>query len=212
MGLFLFVEKRGGPWQPVGKGERRWQEVFNSAIQARVGLDGRSAWAAPGCAELLSIASDRNKNCHLLHLPTPPHPTPPTQPPFCACLLQCLKEEDRCLPFITGMLPILQAGIAVHHSGGWPCPFSLHSVGFAWSCTVESEGAEGHTDRRRLQGTARPQNNDLVLKSVSTSFFSTSFLPAGLLPILKELVEVLFQEQLVKVGDSVGWCLLVLAW
>jgi hypothetical protein len=31
--------------------------------------------------------------------------------------LQCLKEEDRCLPFIIKLLPMLQAGIAVHHSG-----------------------------------------------------------------------------------------------
>ncbi|KAL4421012.1 hypothetical protein ABPG77_008849 [Micractinium sp. CCAP 211/92] len=50
--------------------------------------------------------------------------------------IQCLKEEDRQLPFIQAMLPMLQAGVAVHHS--------------------------------------------------------------GLLPILKELVEILFQEQLVK--------------
>ncbi|KAL4452733.1 hypothetical protein ABPG75_008395 [Micractinium tetrahymenae] len=50
--------------------------------------------------------------------------------------IQCLKEEDQQLPFIQAMLPMLQAGVAVHHS--------------------------------------------------------------GLLPILKELVEILFQEQLVK--------------
>ncbi|EFN51423.1 hypothetical protein CHLNCDRAFT_28067, partial [Chlorella variabilis] len=50
--------------------------------------------------------------------------------------IQCLKEEDRSLPFITAMLAMLQAGIGVHHS--------------------------------------------------------------GLLPILKELVEILFGEQLIK--------------
>lgn len=51
--------------------------------------------------------------------------------------MQCLSPEDRNLPFIRTMLPMLQRGIGVHHS--------------------------------------------------------------GLLPILKELVEILFQEQLIKV-------------
>ncbi|PRW61094.1 superkiller viralicidic activity 2-like 2 isoform A [Chlorella sorokiniana] len=51
--------------------------------------------------------------------------------------IECLKEDDRDLPFIKAMLPMLQCGIAVHHS--------------------------------------------------------------GLLPILKELVEILFQEGLIKV-------------
>lgn len=32
--------------------------------------------------------------------------------------VQCLAEEDRELPFIKAMLPMLQSGIAVHHSGG----------------------------------------------------------------------------------------------
>ena len=51
--------------------------------------------------------------------------------------LQCLSSEDRDLPAVEKMLPMLQRGIGVHHS--------------------------------------------------------------GLLPILKELIEILFQEQLVKV-------------
>ena len=50
--------------------------------------------------------------------------------------IQCLNEEDRNLPAIELMLPLLQRGIAVHHS--------------------------------------------------------------GLLPVIKELVEILFQEGLVK--------------
>ena len=49
-----------------------------------------------------------------------------------------LKDEDRELPFLGNMLPLLVRGIGVHHS--------------------------------------------------------------GLLPILKEVVELLFQEQLIKVG------------
>jgi len=32
----------------------------------------------------------------------------------------CLNEEDRCLPAIELMLPLLQRGIAVHHSGLLP--------------------------------------------------------------------------------------------
>lgn len=52
--------------------------------------------------------------------------------------LQCLSVEDRGLPFVQSMLPMLRKGIGVHHS--------------------------------------------------------------GILPILKELVEILFQENLVKVG------------
>ena len=55
--------------------------------------------------------------------------------------IQCLSEEDRELPAIGKMLPMLQRGIGVHHS--------------------------------------------------------------GLLPILKELIEILFQEQLIKVGAVV---------
>jgi ATP-dependent RNA helicase DOB1 len=31
--------------------------------------------------------------------------------------MQCLSEEDRELPFIQRMLPMLRRGIAVHHSG-----------------------------------------------------------------------------------------------
>ena len=53
--------------------------------------------------------------------------------------MQCLAEEDRNLPCIQSMRPMLQRGIGVHHS--------------------------------------------------------------GLLPILKELVEILFQEQLIKVRN-----------
>ncbi len=34
--------------------------------------------------------------------------------------LQCLSEEDRALPAITYMLPMLKRGIAVHHSGLLP--------------------------------------------------------------------------------------------
>jgi hypothetical protein len=196
----------------VGKGERRWQEVFNSAIQARAGLDGRSAWAAPGCAELLSIASDRNKICHLLHLPTPPHPThPPSLPSAPACCSASRRRTAACHSSQACCPYCRRASRCTTAVGGLvPSAFTqLASPGDALSRAREPRGAQ---HRRRLQGTERPQNNDLVLKSVSTSFFSTSFLPAGLLPILKELVEVLFQEQLVKVGDSVGWCLLVLAW
>lgn len=35
--------------------------------------------------------------------------------------MQCLKEDDRELPFIKSILPMLQCGIAMHHSGecGW---------------------------------------------------------------------------------------------
>ena len=55
----------------------------------------------------------------------------------CACPA-VLKDEDRELPFLGNMLPLLVRGIGVHHS--------------------------------------------------------------GLLPILKEVVELLFQEQLIKVG------------
>lgn len=56
--------------------------------------------------------------------------------------MQCLSGDDRELPAIQNMLPMLQRGIAVHHS--------------------------------------------------------------GLLPILKEVIEVLFQEGLIKVGVGVG--------
>lgn len=60
---------------------------------------------------------------------------PPRPPPACAptdavlqeekdavtevfnSAIQCLKEQDRELPFIKAMLPMLQAGVAVHHSG-----------------------------------------------------------------------------------------------
>ena len=52
-----------------------------------------------------------------------------------------LKDEDRELPFLGNMLPLLVRGIGVHHS--------------------------------------------------------------GLLPILKEVVELLFQEQLIKVGPQI---------
>jgi hypothetical protein len=31
--------------------------------------------------------------------------------------ISCLQEADRTLPFIQAMLPMLQAGIAMHHSG-----------------------------------------------------------------------------------------------
>ncbi len=58
----------------------------------------------------------------------------------CACPA-VLKDEDRELPFLGNMLPLLVRGIGVHHS--------------------------------------------------------------GLLPILKEVVELLFQEQLIKVGPLV---------
>lgn len=34
--------------------------------------------------------------------------------------IQCLNEEDRSLPAIELMLPLLQRGIAVHHSGLLP--------------------------------------------------------------------------------------------
>lgn len=53
--------------------------------------------------------------------------------------IECLSEDDRKLPFIQSMLPMLQRGVGVHHS--------------------------------------------------------------GLLPVLKELVEILFQEQLIKVRE-----------
>ena len=55
-------------------------------------------------------------------------------------LCQALSEEDRTLKAITNALPLLQAGVGVHHS--------------------------------------------------------------GLLPILKEVIELLFQEQLIKVTYS----------
>lgn len=48
--------------------------------------------------------------------------------------IQCLKEEDRCLPFIEKMLPMLQAGIAVHHSGVCGCQLHLPAaVGPLWA-------------------------------------------------------------------------------
>ena len=56
-------------------------------------------------------------------IPSPPVYLPPSNPTL--LLLpplppQSLSEEDRGLPFIKTMLPMLQAGVGVHHSGA-PC-------------------------------------------------------------------------------------------
>ena len=103
-----------------------------------------------------SVAPLSRPFCHLPHPATHPshNDAPPTHlfPPACACLLQCLKEEDRCLPFITGMLPILQSGIAVHHSGGWPSLVTHRPC----LLPVASEGGEGRALCLRQEGPARP--------------------------------------------------------
>ena len=200
-------EDRGSLWGRVRGGGRR--------CSTRPYRQGRGWMAgAPG----LHRAAQSSSPLPLIEIKSaicciyPPHPThPPSLPSAPACCSASRRRTAACHSSQACCPYCRRASRCTTAVGGLvPSAFTqLASPGAALSRAREPRGAQ---HRRRLQGTERPQNNDLVLKSVSTSFFSTSFLPAGLLPILKELVEVLFQEQLVKVGDSVGWCLLVMAW
>lgn len=152
--------------------------------------------------------------------------------------IQCLQEEDRQLPFIQAMLPMLQAGVAVHHSGAAPertlccavllccalrcgavhrsgaCPAPAATRERMLCCAVLSCAVLGLpclTLSRRCSGRVSAASRaaalglECVLRCPNAAppplpAPTLPSLPAGLLPILKELVEILFQEQLVKVG------------
>ena len=47
--------------------------------------------------------------------------------------LKCLDEEDRKLPAVQGILPLLKAGIGIHHSGLLPCLKELVEILFSES-------------------------------------------------------------------------------
>ena len=47
--------------------------------------------------------------------------------------LKCLDEEDRKLPAVQGILPLLRAGIGIHHSGLLPCLKELVEILFSES-------------------------------------------------------------------------------
>lgn len=84
-----------------------------------------------------------------------------------------LSVEDRKLPQIQNLLPMLQRGFGVHHSGE----------------------ASGHLCVSELV-------DKVAVPLLLAPLIWDPVSPPGLLPILKELVEILFQEGLLKVSDS----------
>lgn len=125
--------------------------------------------------------------------------------------IQCLKEEDRQLPFIQAMLPMLQAGVAVHHSGAAvpaALPEQTHRLVWASPCLLASSQLRGGptaamgppAGKLRAHAACRAHYAAPTLPAAAFVQGCYALCSAGLLPILKELVEILFQEQLVKVG------------
>ena len=63
--------------------------------------------------------------------------------------MQCLSGEDRELPAISKMLPMLQRGIGVHHSGLLPILKELIEILFSEQLIKVKRGQGGRGVRRR---------------------------------------------------------------
>lgn len=159
--------------------------------------------------------------------------------------ISCLQEADRTLPFIQAMLPMLQAGIAMHHSGalrllrllrpplrllrllrcpsprGPPCSAAVlpeRALALEWRSRPRAgwDGSGGQCSAARGLGVLPPQachaGSRKRLSPPLVGFVMGLLHPqaplrppaAGLLPILKELVEILFQEGFIKVGADLA--------
>ena len=102
--------------------------------------------------------------------------------------MECLKEEDRELPFIDSLLPLLKRGIGVHHSGLLPILKEVIELLFQEQLIKVSSGH------------IMP---DTVLKCCARYVeaqprFRENVHHSMLLSITKEVMQVLFQEQLIK--------------
>lgn len=75
--------------------------------------------------------------------------------------IQCLNEEDRNLPAIELMLPLLQRGIAVHHSGLLPVIKELVEILFQEGLVKALFATE--TVRLSLLPPSPPKKNPLSL-------------------------------------------------
>lgn len=137
-------------------------------------------------------------------------------------------DEDRKLPMIVAILPMLRRGVGMHHSGGWAggrtggrvdeCGLALVQGWLACTCCVRTSpsmnpcwhciacwrrharcSARNAHQLRRAAGPPPPGHPAHVCRPTCAALRLPPW-RAGLLPILKEVIEILFQEGLIKVG------------
>lgn len=110
-----------------------------------------------------------------------PRRMPPADRRLARHALPAAAEEDRRLPQVAGALPMLRRGIGVHHSGARARAAGLFAAPVPRALSFNTQRLT------HLPACSHPACPLLIPP------------PAGLLPILKEAIELLFGEGLVKV-------------